>query len=167
MEITHAQLAKLKKQREINRYKYLGMLSDYQTVSNKLVQDIVYTQLNTQQVFLFKRVLHGLNAYKSNELVGMHWDKKRRIKKVWRKAQRVINRFKQTICNKRSNEILSMFDHSPLAKHITDIPVNDVDDKFINTMSLKELGIKYEDLLIKFYSEGLLPKNYFELKENV
>tara|TARA_B100000902_G_C26838830_1_gene682380 strand:+ start:107 stop:424 length:318 start_codon:yes stop_codon:yes gene_type:complete len=100
MEITHAQLHKLKKQREINRYTYLGMLSDYQTVSSKLVQEIVYTQLNTQQVFLFKRVLHGLNAYKSEQLVGMHWDKKRRVKRVWRKAQRVINRFKQTICNK-------------------------------------------------------------------
>ena len=166
MEITHTQLQKLKKQREINRYKYLGMLSDYQTVKNKLVQDIVYTQLNTQQVFLFKRVLHGLNAYKSDQLVGMHWDKKRRVKKVWRKAQRVINRFKQTICNKRSNEILSMFDHSPLAKTIMSVPVEEVDDQFINKMSLKELGIKYEDLIIKFYSEGLLPRNYFELKEN-
>tara|TARA_R100001463_G_scaffold2822_7_gene11723 strand:+ start:11998 stop:12501 length:504 start_codon:yes stop_codon:yes gene_type:complete len=167
MEITHTQLKKLKQQREVNRYEYLGMLSDYQTVKSKLVQDIVYTQLNTQQIFLFKRVLHGLNAYKSDELVGMHWDKKRRVKKVWRKAQRVINRFKQTIANKRSNEILSMFDHSPLAKNIMSVPVEEVDDQFINKMTLKELGIKYEDLIIKFYSEGLLPRNYFQLKENV
>ena len=165
--ITELQANQIKLEQRRDRYEYLGMLSDYQTVKNKLVQDIVYTQLNTQQIFLFKRVLHGLNAYKSDELVGMHWDKKRRVKKVWRKAQRVINRFKQTIANKRSNEILSMFDHSPLAKNIMSVPVEEVDDQFINKMTLKELGIKYEDLIIKFYSEGLLPRNYFQLKENV
>ena len=163
--LTQQQLNKLNQQREIERYTYFGMLSEYQTVSSKVVQTIVYTELNTHQVFLFKRVLHGLNAYDHKELETMHWDKKRRIKKVWRRAQKVINRFKQRICNKRSNEILAMFDHSPLAKHIMSIPVEETDDKFINKMSLKILGIKYEDLIIKFYAEGLLPKNYFNLKE--
>ena len=166
MNITQTQLVKLKQQREIERYTYLGMLSDYQTVSNKLIQEIVYTQLNTQQVFLFKRVLHGLNAYKSDELESMHWDKKRRVKRVWLKAQRVINRFKQTIANKRSNEIFKLFNSSKLAKQMMSVPVEEVDDQFINRMTLKELGIKYEDLIIKFYNEGLLPRNYFELTEN-
>ena len=164
MQITHNQLTKLKKQREIARYTYLGMLSDYQTISNKLTQDLIYSNLNTQQLFLFKRVLHGLNMYQSTELEIMHWDKKKRIKKVWRKAQIVINRFKQTICNKRSNEILSVFNNSPLAKQIMSTSIEETDDKFINNMSLKELGIKYEDLIVKFYNENLLPKNYFELK---
>ena len=165
--LTIEQLNKIKTQRDIERYTYLGMLSDYQTVSNNLVQEIVYKELNTHQTFLFKRVLHGLNAYKNQEEIeNMHWDKKRRVKKVWRRAQRVINRFKQTICNKRSNEVLSVFSHSPLAKQIMSVPVEETDDQFINKMTLKELGIKYEDLIVKFYSEGLLPKNYFELKEN-
>ena len=31
---------------------------------------------------------------------------------------------------------------------------------FINKMTLKDLDITYEDLVIKFMSEGLLPKNY-------
>lgn len=165
--LTHTQIKKLKSQRDIERYTYLGMLSDYQTVSDKLVQTIVYKELNTHQAFLFKRVLHGLNAYNNQEIENMHWDKKRRVKKVWRRAQKVINRFKQTICNKRSNEVLAMFDHSPLAKSIMSIPVEETDDQFINKMSLKVLGIKYEDLIIKFYNEGLLPKNFFDLKESV
>ena len=93
----------------------------------------------------------------------MHWDKKRRIKRVWRRAQKVINSWKQMICNKRSNEILKMFDHSPLAKYIIDTPVTDTDDKFINDMKLKTLGITYEDLIIKFISEGLLPRNYYNI----
>ena len=164
--LTNTQIKKIKSQRDIERYTYLGMLSDYQTVSSKLVQIIVYKELNTHQTFLFKRVLHGLNAYNNQEIENMHWDKKRRVKKVWRRAQKVINRFKQTIANKRSNEIFKLFNHSPLAKSIMSVPVEETDDQFINKMSLNVLGIKYEDLIIKFYSEGLLPKNFFELKEN-
>ena len=32
-------------------------------------------------------------------------------------------------------------------------------------MTLKELGLNYEDLIIKFISVGLLPKNYFSLRQ--
>ena len=163
--LTKDQLIKLSNQKNIERYKYLGMLSEYQIVSKKLVQTLIYKELNTQQTFLFKRVLHGLNAYDPAELETMHWDKKRRIKKVWRRAQTVINRFKQTIANKRANEVFRLFNNSKLADHIMSVPVEEADDQFINKMSLKVLGIRYEDLIIKFYSEGLLPKNYFELQE--
>ena len=67
------------------------------------------------------------------------------------------------ICNKRSNEIFKIFDHSPLAKMFLETDVNEVDPKFMNTMKLKDLDITYEDLAIKFIAEGLLPKNYFVL----
>ena len=106
----------------------------------------------------------SLNAFTSEELEKMHWDKKRRIKKVWKRAQNVINALKQKICNKRSNEILSIFTSSKLAKHIMSVPVEEVDQRFINKMSFRTLGVKPEDLIVKFYVEGLLPKNYFELQ---
>ena len=161
---TEEQLEKLNTQRERNRYEYLGLLSEYQIVSGKLVQKIIYTELNTQQLHLYKRVLHGFNAFTSEELEKMHWDKKRRIKKVWKRAQNVINALKQKICNKRSNEILSIFTSSKLAKQIMSVPVEEVDQRFINKMSFRTLGVKPEDLIVKFYTEGLLPKNYFELQ---
>jgi len=109
-------------------------------------------------------VLHGLNVYTADELEKMHWDKKRRIKRVWRRSQQVINSWKQVICNKRANEVFKLFDHSPLAKHFLSEDVNNTDDKFINKMSLKELDITYEDLIIKFISEGLLPQNYLAVR---
>ena len=31
-------------------------------------------------------------------------------------------------------------------------------------MSLKECGIEYEHLIVKFIEEGLLPGNYFDIK---
>ena len=121
-------------------------------------------KLNQQQHFLFKRVLHGLNVYTPEEINKLHWDKRRRVKKVWRRAQRVINSWKQMICNKRANEIFSIFTSSKLAKDLIETPVDQTDDNFINNMKLKTLGITYEDLIIKFISEGLLPNNYYRIK---
>tara|TARA_R100001440_G_scaffold74036_1_gene99093 strand:- start:8219 stop:8713 length:495 start_codon:yes stop_codon:yes gene_type:complete len=164
MEITKDQLSKLNKQRLENKLKYLGILSEYQTYSKDLTQQIVYSQLSQRQHFLFKRVLHGLNVYTSEELEKMHWDKKRRIKRVWRRAQSVINTWKQVICNKQANEVFKLFHHSSLAKHFINEDVNNVDPKFVNRMTLKDLDITYEDLVIKFMSEGLLPKNYLLAK---
>lgn len=157
------QIQKIERERRLNKLEYLGILNDYQTITKGLVQTVVYNELNQQQHFLFKRVLHGLNVYKPEELEKMHWDKKRRIKRVWRRAQNVINSWKQMVCNKRSNEILKLFKHSELAKHIVSTPVEQTDEKFINDMQLKTLGITYEDLIIKFISEGLLPRNYYSL----
>ena len=162
--LSETQVKKIKAQNRINKLEYLGILNDYQTISKNLVQTVIYSELNQQQHFLFKRVLHGLNIYTPEEVTKMHWDKKRRVKKVWRRAQRVINRWKQMICNKRSNEILSIFTSSKLAKDIVSVPVNDTDNNFINNMKLKTLGITYEDLIIKFISEGLLPNNYYNIK---
>jgi hypothetical protein len=164
MQISKTQLSKLNQQRLINKLDYLGILSEYQTLTKDLTQQIVYSQLSQRQHFLFKRVLHGLNVYKPEELEQMHWDKKRRIKRVWRRSQQVINSWKQVICNKRANEVFKLFDHSPLAKHFLSEDVNNTDDKFINKMSLKQLDITYEDLIIKFISEGLLPQNYLAVR---
>ena len=164
MQIKKEQLAKLNQQRLINKLDYLGILHEYQTLTKNLTQQIIYSQLSQRQHFLFKRVLHGLNVYKPEELEKMHWDKKRRVKRVWRRAQKTINTWKQVICNKRSNEVFKLFDSSPLAKYLLEQDVNNTDDKFINKMTLKELDITYEDLIIKFISTGLLPQNYLTVR---
>ena len=81
--------------RQEARYLYLGILSEYQSIKQDLKQPIVYTKLNPHQHFLFKRILHGLKMYKQDEVEKMHWDKKRRITKVRKRAQKVINEWKQ------------------------------------------------------------------------
>ena len=35
---------------------------------------------------------------------------------------------------------------------------------YINKLSFKTFGIGYEHLIIKFIANGLLPKNFFEIK---
>jgi len=124
---------------------------------------INYQKLNPQQHFLFKRVLHGLRLYKKEEIDAMHWDKKRRIIKVWKRSQDIINRWKQKLCYNDSNKIFAIFKNSKLGKAFMDEPFYYLPD-YKNKLTLKELGIEYEHLIVKFIDEGLLPKKYFDIK---
>lgn len=146
------------------RYMYLGILTEYQLYLKNPRQTIIYTKLNPQQHFLFKRVLHGTNLYKKEELNKMHWDKKRRITKVWKRAQSEINRWKQSICAESANSFFKVFYNSTLAKEILDISPSETCDEYKNTISFKDLGIKYEDVILFFMGKGLLPKNFLSLK---
>jgi|TARA_B110000879_G_C11173959_1_gene515009 hypothetical protein len=152
--------------KRIERYQYLGLYAEYQLHPPSIINSFEYIKLNPYQHFLFKRVLHGLNVYKPEEVTKLHWDKKRRITKVWKRGQREINAWKQTLCNKRINAYLKKtFPHSPLALFIANIPAEETLDDYQNKMTFKDLGINYEDLILKFMSAGLLPNNFFTISE--
>lgn len=172
--LSKKQLQKLELNKEQNqlskrkeRYEYLGILSEYQLHPPSIVNNFEYCKLNPYQHFLFKRVLHGLRVYKPEEVKKLHWDKKRRITKVWKRAQKELNAWKQYLCNKKINLYLrKTFKCSPLALYIANIPAEETLEDYTNTMTFKELGITYEDIVLKFMSLGLLPKNYFTLDPN-
>jgi len=147
------------------RYMYFGIYETY-IAQKDLIQRLDYTKLNPRQHFLFKRVLHGINMYKPEERQDMHWDKKRRIKKVWIKGQNTINEWKQEISNRKVNYYLkSVFgDNSNIINGIVNTPANETMKEYKNRLTLKELSITYEDLILKFISVGLLPPNYLSLK---
>ena len=149
-----------------SRYQYYGLLEEYQLHPSSIINNLCYTKLNSYQHFLFKRVLHGLNVYSKEEVETLHWDKKRRISKVWRRSQREINAWKQTICNKKIINLLQRTFHGPTAECIISIPEDEILEDYNNTFTLKDLGITYEDVILRFMSKGLLPKNFFTLKEN-
>jgi len=156
-------LKQFEQQRMVERYTYLGMLSDYQLISTNLVQPVVYTKLNPKQHFLFKRIVHGLRMYTKQQVSEMHWDKKRRITKVWKRGQDTINELKQFVAFQQVKPLFRIFAKSELGKEIYEMPFEYLPD-YKNKMTLKELGLTYEDLIIKFIGKGLLPKNYFSLK---
>ena len=162
--LNEQQLKELQLKLREDRYMYLGMLSEYQTITKNYTQSIDYSKLNQHQHFLFKRVLHGFNMYSKEELANMHRDKKKRISKVWKRGQSVLNCWKQEICNRQANKIFAIFTHSKSAKKLMEIDPKETDPTFINKMSLKQLRITYEDVIIKFIAEGLLPKNFLTLK---
>jgi hypothetical protein len=156
-------LDKLIEASKIQRYTYLGLLNEYQLYLKEPKQNLIYTKLNPHQHFLFKRILHGLKMYKREEVNEMHWDKKRRITKVWKKGQNVINEFKQFVSFKQVQPIFRIFAKSELGREIYEMPFEYISD-YKNKMTLKELGITYEDVILKFIGLGLLPKNYLSLK---
>ena len=145
--------------------KFLAHLKKLEIHDEYLSHDrsIVYQKLNPRQHFMFKRVLHGLKLYTKDEIDNMHWDKKRRIIKVWKRGQHVINHWKQWLTYKDSNRIFSIFEGSKMGKDLLNEPFFYMAD-YINKMSFKSFGIGYEHLIIKFMSEGLLPKNFFQIK---
>ena len=155
---TNEQLQELKNTQQTVHLHRLGILDQYNSYDN-----VEYSKLNPKQHFLFKRVLHGLKLYKREEVNKMHWDKKRRIIKVWKRSQEVINKWKQWLCHKKANAIFAIFENSKDAKALIAVPFEYMPD-YKNKMSLKDCGIEYEHLIIKFIEEGLLPGNYFEIK---
>ena len=139
------------------------MLSEYQLYLKKPKQTLIYSKLNPKQHFLFKKILHGLKMYKSNEIENMHWDKKRRITKVWKRGQNTINELKQFVAWQQVKPLFRIFAKSELGKEIYEMPFEYIPD-YRNKMTLQELGINYEDVILKFMGKGLLPTNYLSLK---
>ena len=162
-QLTTLKNQELLSQRE-ERLNYYGILDEYQLHPKDLVQNLSYRKLNPYQHFLFKRVLHGLNIYSKDEVAKLHWDKKRRVTRVWKRGQRELNSWKQYICNKKVNEYFKKTFTGPMAEYIISIPPEEVLEDYKNTMSLKDLGITYEDVILRFMSKGLLPKNFLTVK---
>tara|TARA_Y100000389_G_scaffold204106_1_gene255026 strand:+ start:1210 stop:1725 length:516 start_codon:yes stop_codon:yes gene_type:complete len=164
-QLLRAEQAVIKLQKREERFMYYGIYESY--LANKSnIQKLDYTKLNPQQHFMFKRVLHGLNIYSKEEIRQMHSQKKKRISKVWRKGQNIINEWKQILCNKKVNNFLyvTFGEKSPFVKDLLEVPVTDVDSSYKNKCTLKDLGITYEDVILRFMHLGLLPKNFLSIK---
>jgi hypothetical protein len=164
-QLLKAEQAVIKLQKREERFMYYGIYESY--LANKSnIKKLDYTKLNPQQHFMFKRVLHGLNIYSKEEVAQMHSQKKRRISKVWRKGQNVINEWKQILCNKKVNNFLyiTFGEKSPFVKDLLNVPVTDIDSNYKNKCTLKDLGITYEDVILRFMHLGLLPKNFLSIK---
>ena len=157
--LNEKQISELKRGRFIMNLKKIEIYDEYMSHD----REIHYQKLNPRQHFMFKRVLHGLRLYTKDEIEKMHWDKKRRIIKVWKRSQDVINRWKQKLCFNDSNKIFAIFKNSKLGRQFYEEPFYYLPD-YNNKLTLKELGIQYEHVIVKFIAEGLLPKNFFDIK---
>jgi predicted DNA-binding protein YlxM (UPF0122 family) len=116
------------------------------------------------QNYLYKRALYGLDALSEQELATICSKKKQRIVNVYKRAQVTLNKFKQQLTIKYSNFIFeSLFPKSPITQFL--LADTETDDKYKNTLTFKDLGIEKQDIISIFIAEGILPKNFFDLKE--
>lgn len=154
-----------------NQIMYTGKHSEYQTQGNRLKDKkyvlIEYTILNSVQTFLYNRALFGLSVYEKEEIEKMHWEKRKRIIKVHKRAQGALNVMKQVITNKINSKIITnLFPKSTFAQDFAG-DVEETDSEFINKLSFKQLGISKRSVIDKLIAEGILPTNFYQLKDEV
>jgi hypothetical protein len=139
-------------------------IRDYQLNGGKTYMQYEQDKYSVYQNYLYKRALYGLSALSEKELATMCGKKKQRILNVYKRAQNVLNIFKQKIAIEYTNKIfLSLFPKASITKDL--VNCNETDEKFINTLTFKDLNIGKDQIISIFIAEGILPKNFLSLKE--
>ena len=139
-------------------------IRDYQLQGGKTYMQYEQDKYSLYQNYLYKRALYGLDALNEKELATMCAKKKQRIINVYKRAQNVLNIFKQRVAIKYTNDIFrTLFPKSELTQEL--ISFDYIDEKFKNTLTFKDLNITKDDIITIFIAEGVLPKNFLSLKE--
>jgi hypothetical protein len=148
----------------IKMEKLKQQIRNYQLQSGKTYMQYEQDKYSIYQNYLYKRALYGLDALNQEELATMCSKKKQRIVNVYKRAQVVLNTFKQKLTIKYSNSLFNiLFPNSNLTKELVNL--NETDEKFKNTLTFKDLNIDKDQIISIFIAEGILPKNFLSLKE--
>lgn len=127
----------------------------------------VYEQdpYNSRQNFLYKRALIGMGVYDKKEIDEMSNDKLKRINKIHRKTQVILNLWKQELLISKSNQMITVLFGNVKYGLLREIKDNNyIDKEFICTLSFKDLGITKSQIINRLIVEKILPKNFHELK---
>lgn len=145
-----------------NKLEYKGKLETYQLYRGNTYTEYEKDNYNGYQNHLYKRALYGLSAFTQDEIATMCSKKKQRVNKVYMKGQNVINLYKQKVTNAYSNFIFkTLFPESPITQFF--IETEETDVEFKNTLTFKDLNISKDQIVGVFITEGILPKNFYEL----
>ncbi len=152
-------LADLKKRKE--RYEYAGILSEYQLYRKG---QKTFRQLNKTQKLMFNTLIHGYGAYAKEDIKKMSKQEKYMIEKSWNIAQKVINDFKIEVVDNVSNKLINDIFTVYFPKHVKFATSFASSKSETNIMTLSQCGLTYDELVIRFMREKLLPSNFFSLK---
>ena len=118
----------------------------------------------THQDFLYNRALFGLSVYKLDEVVIMSVEKKKRIIRLHKKTQKIMNLWKQEIVNVLANSIFTdLFPDMEITKCLVMYYGTVGDPDYINNMSFKMLKISKKQIIDKLVETKILPKNFNQL----
>lgn len=150
-----------------NLPEYKGKLGNYHVYGHTKKIKYVDTSFNVYQNFLYNRAMYGLAVFSKEELAQMHWEKKKRIKKVHARTKLTMNVWKQQLTNgvfQRFFRPRFINSKSDFGKEFIDLYQNDIDENIENTLSFAILGITKKQIISKLIKENLLPNNFYELK---
>ena len=150
---------KTEKYQSFQELEYSGKLIDKQFPTKSFVK---YEELSMTQNELYKRCLIGLEFYSPQELYFMNSAKKAKIAKRHRVVQENLNLWKQELTNRKTNTLLGeLFPKASFIRAL--ISDNSTSNKFINTLSFKELGITKEQVIQRLIDFRFLPANFAAL----
>ncbi len=137
---------------------------NYQLNGGKTYMQYEQDKYSVYQNYLYKRALYGLEALTQEELATICGKKKQRILNVYKRAQSVLNTLKQKITIDYTNSIFQkLFPNSKLTNDL--LNHSEIDEKFKNTLTFKDLNIDKDQIIAIFIAEGILPKNFLSLRE--
>jgi hypothetical protein len=138
-------------------------VSHYQLYAGKTYMQYEQDKYSIYQNYLYKRALYGLESLTEKELATICSKKKQRINNVYKRAQTVLNTLKQKLTIKYSNDIFQrLFPNSKMTKDI--LEYTEIDEKYKNTLTFKDLKVSKDDIIRIFIAEGILPKNFLSLE---
>lgn len=148
-------------------HNYAGQYNDLQVYGNSLLGKryarIEQDYLTESQMLLFNRALYGLNVYSSKEIKLMRKEKIKRIVKVHKRAQTVLNIWKQQTVNLMSTQFFTfVFPNTPLTNDFINT-INDVDPEYDSDISFDTLGITKKHIINKLINERILPSNFYNI----
>jgi hypothetical protein len=134
-----------------------------QSYKGQVYQQYEQDPYNASQNFLYKRAMFGLSVYTQEELSKMPEPKKKRIERVHKKCQHVLNIWKQEISIGWTNEMFRhYFGEHPALKIFFDN--TETDPKFVNKLSFKDLNITKDKIVNKLCESGILPPNFYSIQ---
>lgn len=156
----------MEKQKNKQNFNYSGKLENYQIMNEKpTVMKYETDGYSQYQNYLYKRALYGLDSMTEQELATMCVKKKQRIVNVYKRAQLIINKFKQEVTIQYSNFIFkTLFPKSPVTDFL--LSETETDESFKNTLTFKDLNITKEQIISIFIAKGILPKNFLSLDKD-
>lgn len=116
---------------------------------------------NSYQNFLYNRAIKGLSIYTEEELHNMCEEKKKRIIKVQRKVQRIINLLKQEVTNHLANDLfIKIFPDTEFTKSLVHYYGTGGDENHINKLSFSFLKMNKKLIITRLIEKKMLPKNF-------
>jgi hypothetical protein len=151
-----------------NKPVYSGILSEHQVTPRVRQEQIIFSGMNVVQTELYRRALYGLRIYPQPVIRSMTNAQRKKVTKKMKRTQRVLNLWKQQICNYQANRVIEKhFKMTPIVKKLLELHADYVDVEYVNNLSFSDLGVKRHHIIRKLIVEDILPKNFYDLTDEV
>jgi hypothetical protein len=114
---------------------------------------------------VYKRAVFGLSLFNQKEINQMHWERRQKIKKTHKLAQKLINILKQIQANRMANWFFREFFPDD-ARYILETPVDETEPTLDNKITFKDLGITKKEVTDWLIAGGALAPDFYQVRKD-